>query len=215
MHHKFEIREHGTQVWYQSRKAAEGLEQRIAEAGKNPFISFGQPPDPCETIFERFFTFFTTLAGYGADSRGRPDEFNTSVTIAPVLQPSGHTNEKRPAAIVAKTDSNNFQILDPVTLQPLEQKRYRDVDPRLTGDLSAAHGCTDSETGDYFNFSLKLGRKSSYVVFATRGGFTDSEEAGRTDVLAEITEAPPAYLHSVFMTEKYVVLVVWQADIMK
>lgn len=215
MHHKFEIKANGTEVWYQCRKAAEGLELRIAEEGKNPFISFGQPPDPCETIFQRFFTFFSTLAGFGPDSRGRPDDFNTSVTIAPVLKPAGHTNEKRPATVVAKTDSNNIQILDADTLEPLEQKRYRDIDPRLEGELSAAHGCTDPLTGDYFNFSLKLGRKPTYVMFAIRGGFLDPKEEGRVDVIAEITDAPPAYLHSVFMTENYIVLSVWQADIMK
>lgn len=215
MHHKFEIRHSadggGTEVWYQSRKSADGLEQRIAKEGKNPFISFAQPLDPCESIFERFFTFFSTLAGFGPDSRGRPDDFNTSVT----LTPTGHTNEKHQKTLVAKTDSNNIQIIDAVTLEPLDQHRYKDVDRRLAGDLAASHGCTDSTTGDYFNYSLKLGKKSTYVVFGIRGGAVDHNKKDQVDILATIKDAPPAYLHSVFMTDKYVVLTIWQADITK
>jgi len=33
----------------------------------------------------------------------------------------------------------------------------------------------------------------------------------KVDILAEIDDAPPAYLHSFAMTEKYVILCVWQA----
>jgi torulene dioxygenase len=39
----------------------------------------------------------------------------------------------------------------------------------------------------------------------------NNEGVGR--VLATITDAPPAYVHSIFSTENYVLLIVWQADI--
>lgn len=208
MHHKFEIRNNGTEVWYRCRKSAEGLEQRIAAEGKNPFISFAQS-DPCKNIFAKFFTFFSTMAGLGPKDTGRPDDFSTCVT----LQPSGHTNEKQPKTLTARTDSNNVQVIDADTLQPLQQLRYRDIDPRLSGDLSASHGCTDPTTGDYFNYSMKFGRQATYVVFGIRGGLVNPEERERVDIIAEITDAPPAYIHSISMTEKYVILCVWQADI--
>ena len=39
----------------------------------------------------------------------------------------------------------------------------------------------------------------------------DSNGVG--SVLANITDAPLAYIHSMFSTEHYVILIVWQADI--
>jgi torulene dioxygenase len=38
----------------------------------------------------------------------------------------------------------------------------------------------------------------------------DATGSGR--VLASVTDAPPAYLHSLFSTENYLILIVWQAD---
>ncbi|RBR25042.1 uncharacterized protein FIESC28_02166 [Fusarium coffeatum] len=38
---------------------------------------------------------------------------------------------------------------------------------------------------------------------------------GETKIIANITDAPPAYIHSLFHTEKHIILVVWQADFVK
>lgn len=35
---------------------------------------------------------------------------------------------------------------------------------------------------------------------------------GKGNILATITDAPAAYIHSVFSTENYVILIVWQSD---
>lgn len=38
---------------------------------------------------------------------------------------------------------------------------------------------------------------------------------GETKIIANITDAPPAYIHSMFHTKKHVILIVWQADFTK
>jgi torulene dioxygenase len=114
--------------------------------------------------------------------------------------------------MIARTDSTNIQFINPDTLEPIKQMRYHNIDPRIIGETSAAHGSTDHNTGDYFNYSLKLGSKPCYTVFAIRGGMLNPAEKDKIDILAEITEAPAAYLHSSFMTEKYIILAIWQAD---
>lgn len=50
------------------------------------------------------------------------------------------------------------------------------------------------------------GEQTSYLVFHV-------DNTGFSRILANITDAPPAYLHSVFGTENYVVLIVWEAEI--
>src|ERR1700676_3753698 len=71
---------------------------------------------------------------------------------------------------------------------------YKQLDSRLDGLLLAAHSCRDQETGNFYNYSCKFGGKD-----------------GKVDMLAEIKDAPPSYIHSFAMTERFVVLCVWQA----
>ena len=63
--------------------------------------------------------------------------------------------------------------------------------------------------GDFFNFVTELGMKTTYKVFKIRG------DDGKVDVLATIAEqdAPPSYIHALTMTDRFVVLCVWQAHI--
>ncbi|EEB96050.1 hypothetical protein MPER_04882 [Moniliophthora perniciosa FA553] len=118
-----------------------------------------------------------------------------------------HRHTSGPQYIVAKTDANGLQVIDPVSLEPLATGTYQTLDSRLDGQLSAAHSCRDKETNEFFNYSCKVGgRFATYKVFRISGD-------GTADVLAEIRDAPASYLHSFAMTSKYVVLAVWQAHI--
>lgn len=216
MHHRFEIsHNNGTpKVIYRSRKGSEDLEAQIASDERWPTISFGQQLDPCQSIFRKFFTVFKTLRAMR--SSPTPSGVNVSVTLTPDM-PGFHTNDSvsslpvptggGPRYLVSKTDGNILQLLDPVSLEPLEATSYNRVDPRLSGELTAAHGCLDHRTGDFYNFLCKLaGRFPRYHVFRIT-------KDGRADVLATISDAPASYLHSFAMTEKYVILCVWQAHI--
>jgi torulene dioxygenase len=74
----------------------------------------------------------------------------------------------------------------------------------------ASHAATDPDTGELFNFALKLGENPSYTLFKLCPP-TETQDA-RSQVLATITDAPPAYIHSVCLTKKYFIFCVWQAD---
>jgi len=212
LNHKFDIKPNG-EVWYMNRKACPEAEQAIAETGTRVPFSFDSS-DPCETFFQKFATFFKRAAGM---TPHRDDEDDVSVTLTPnmpgVTVPSSHSMNKVNGVeyIVAKTDADMLSILDPETLNVLGQAHYRDMDPALKGaSLSAAHACTDPINGDLFNHVYKFGPSAGYTAFRIRGKGPDR---GKLAVLANITDAPPAYLHSSCLTERYFILCIWQADI--
>ncbi|TFK46215.1 carotenoid oxygenase [Heliocybe sulcata] len=219
MSHCFEITPSG-EVTYRNHSTALGLQSLYEEAGKVPGVTFGQQ-DPCETIFSKFFTAFKQLGADALDQRG-PDGVNVSVTLTPDMPgfashhaaPSG-SSSGGPRYIISKSDYNALQMLDPDTLRPLHAYTYESLDPRLDGSTSAAHSCLDKETREFYNFTLKFGSAPTYKVFRIRPLSTPDPESGKdyeVDILAEIKNAPAAYIHALTMTEKYVVLCLWQAE---
>ncbi|KZT06918.1 carotenoid oxygenase [Laetiporus sulphureus 93-53] len=214
MHHRFEIYPGGQRVSYRSHKGAEDFEKRIADAGSYPGFSFGQKGDPCQGIFRKFFTVFRTLRDMNVPAMQTPSGQSVSVTLTPDMPgwKVDHLNLPSPSSgpryLVAKTDADILQLLDPITLEPLVGATYKDLDPRLDGPLSAAHSCRDHETGDFYNYSCKIGgRFPTYKIFRISG------KDGKVDILAEVKDAPPSYIHSFAMTERFVILCVWQAHI--
>ncbi|KZT18595.1 carotenoid oxygenase [Neolentinus lepideus HHB14362 ss-1] len=219
MTHCFEITPSG-EVKYRNHSTALGVQARYEKAGKAVGTTFGKQ-DPCEAIFSEFFTAFKPLEvdRPPAEQCG-PDDRNVSVTLTPDMPgftshhaiPSGISSAS-PRYIVAKSDNDALQILDPDTLRPLHYTTYNYLDPRLDGALSAAHSCQDKETGEFYNYTLKFGRTAVYKVFRIRRlSRAESGKDYEVDILAEIKDAPAAYLHALTMTEKYVVLSVWQGD---
>ncbi|KAI3611323.1 carotenoid cleavage dioxygenase 1 [Moniliophthora roreri] len=216
MNHRFEIHPGGHRVSYRSRKAADNYEEEISKQEKMPGATFGQQPDICQTIFRKFFTVFKqAVSGNGPVTSDSPSGVNVGVTLTPDMPgwdkiisnlPTKIEHQHGgPQYIVAKTDASSLQLIDPVSLEPLYAGEYKSLDPRLDGQLSAAHSCRDKETNEFFNFSCKLGgRFPTYKVFKIKGN-------GQVDILAEVKDAPASYLHSFAMTSKYVILVIWQA----
>ncbi|KAI3611425.1 carotenoid cleavage dioxygenase 1 [Moniliophthora roreri] len=217
MHHRFEIHPGGHRVSYRSRKACESYEEEISKQGKVFDSTFGQRPDICQTIFRKFFTVFKQ-AVFGGSSVA-PDSPSGAGSIGVTLTPDMPGWDKiisnlptkiehqhaGPQYIVSKTDKFTLQLIDPVSLEPLHAGGYKSLDPRLDGEFSAAHSCEDKETNEFFNFSCKLGgRFPTYKVFKIKGD-------GTVDILAEVKDAPAAYLHSFTLTSKYVILIVWHA----
>lgn len=176
-----------------------------------PVIGFA-PIDPCETKFHKFFTVFKSFVPFLRPVMDQPSSINPSVTITPnmpgAILPASHSSTPY---IVAKTDADVYQTLDAETLEPLANSTFSDMDPLLKGGaLTGAHACHDPVTHDLYNYVTKLGQVMSYNVFRIRGSGADR---GKVDVLAQITDAPIAYMHSSCMTAKYYILCVWQADI--
>jgi torulene dioxygenase len=229
MNHHFQITPHG-EVYYSNQSSADGRVKQIQELGYVPGMTFGkQVPggDPCENLFRKFFTSFIPNSNSSAEKpenngakvfAQRPDNENISVTLSPNIPGlSSHTSAKSSSTtglnyLVAKTDANRLQVIDPDSLEPLELTTYARLDPRLDGQFSAAHGCTDPETGEYFNYVQKFGQRSVYKVFRATPDVVGGGGKAKVDILAEIRDAPMAYVHSFAMTKKYVVLCIWQSD---
>ena len=212
LNHKFDIKPNG-EVWYRSRKSDPQTELFIMKNGSPTAYTFAGS-DPCETYFQKFATYFKRAVGA---TPYKTENSNVCVTLTPNMPgfavPSSHSTNKVNGVeyVVAKTDADILSILDPETLEVLGPAHYKDLDPALKGaGLAGAHSCVDPANGDLFNYVYAFGPSAGYTAFGIRGKGPDR---GRMTVLAKITDAPPAYLHSSCLTEKYFILCVWQADI--
>jgi carotenoid cleavage dioxygenase-like enzyme len=183
--HRFTV-ESG-EVRYRNAHLARGLQRRIEERGHADHPSFGN--DPCQGLFGKLFTLFKKDV---TDPETGRSVQNTGVTIGTL--PDGR--------LVSKTDANLLQTVDPETLEASEPWQYGELDGRVRGELAAAHSQRDRGRNRLVNFALKLGWPGRYTVFSL--GAAPAEHR----ILARFP-APPAYIHSFALTERYVVLMVW------
>ncbi|KAJ6782870.1 hypothetical protein PWT90_07964 [Aphanocladium album] len=201
--HKFDILAAGdiagdaSSVVYSSRRQSQEFINTIKQKGWRSGISFAQRSDPCVGIFAKMTSYFCP---------SRP-QINNNVAIyqnCPGLASDateGHRSNTK--NFVVTTDHNTIQELDPKTLTPLGSiSQSQRLHPELTGPLSCAHYQKDPETGDLFNYNLAPGKTSTYRIFRVNAA------TGSTDILAAISEpgVPPAYIHSFFLTDNFVVL---------
>ncbi|KAF1927246.1 uncharacterized protein M421DRAFT_6436 [Didymella exigua CBS 183.55] len=206
--HRFQIdvpeRGKPAQVSYRSRRTVDEYLERVRETGKGEGLTFASKRDPCESFFKKVMAVFVPP---------RRDNKNVGVTLSinmpggdhvgqGKLSANGHTNGIR--TLHAKTDHHMTKKIDPETLEPQGTTIQQDFHPELKGSLSAAHTKSDPRTGDIFNYNLDCARQSTYRVFRT------SASTGKTDILATF-HGEPAYIHSLFLTENYVVLCVWNS----
>ena len=129
--------------------------------------------------------------------------------VGPKLEQS-HRDKAGLRNLYVKTDVNALQSIDPVTLDPMEDTDYTKFAPGVKGTTPAAHPAIDPDTGELFNYALQFGRVATYTLFKLTP--PTIEKAASHKVLATITEAPAAYIHSVCLTKKYFIFCVWQAD---
>lgn len=210
--HRFQIHgptsESPVRVTYNSRLTSDGLIEKIKKTGKLDGFTFAAKYDPCRTFFQKIQSVFqpadrTSLA---------PNEASLAVTLSanfPGLSSKGEKFEgSHPTGKVStlcnKTDANAMQMLDPETLEPLGLANQTVLHPDLRGAGSGAHAKSDPGTGDVFNYNLDFGRTGTYRVFRV------AADTGKTSILATLSHHP-AYLHSLFLTEHYVVLCVWNS----
>lgn len=60
--------------------------------------------------------------------------------------------------------------------------------------------------GELYNYVFDLAAPTAtYSVF-------EIDKTGMGRIIANITDAPMAYIHSMFSTEHYIVMIIWQAD---
>ncbi|MCJ1244914.1 hypothetical protein MMC30_002115 [Trapelia coarctata] len=200
-----------TRVLYNSRRTVDALIEHVRKTGKLHGFSFGQKCDPCQSFFKKLMSVFVPMSEEVADL-DQPGSRNIGVTIsanAPGLEPPSQTTTAEQTersgirTLVNKTDASAYQFLDPETLEPVGFANQTVLSPILTGPFSAAHAKTCPITSEVFNYNLDVGATSTYRIFSV------SPSTGHTTILATITDAPPAYLHSLFLTANYVILCVW------
>ncbi len=179
--------------------------------------SFGQQQDPCESFFKKVMSSFqVATAGVSKEA----SEVNVGVTIKanmPVPQEltkmqkaQPESNDSSPSNINSlwlKTDNATLQCIHPTTLEPIDAVRQPKLHPDLKGPLTGAHSRTDPVTGDWYNYNLETGRQATYRVFSV------SAKTGKTTILATLSGGPirAAYLHSIMLTEHYVILCIFSA----
>ncbi|MCJ1288065.1 hypothetical protein MMC26_007418 [Xylographa opegraphella] len=197
-----------TKVFYNSRRTTDGMLEKIRKSGRLDGITFGQKHDPCENIFKKVTSTFKLMLGSSDGDEG-PDTENVGVTLSvnmpglPPLPSLGSNNSTRTMTLMNKTDASVYQRIDPETLEPIGLARQTMLHPDLKGPMSAAHARTCPITGDVYNFNLDLAKDITYRVFGV------SASSQKTTILATITDAPGAYLHSLFLTTNYVILCIW------
>lgn len=111
--------------------------------------------------------------------------------------------------LVATTDGlSSLQQIDPVTLEPIELFTYSASAPEgvIARGLTSAHPAI-GDNGEVYNYILEMTTSPPlYQIFGI-------DSSGQGKVLANITNTPPAYIHSLFSTSNHLILIVWQADL--
>lgn len=192
-------------VNYRSRRIVDEYLEHVRSTGKGEGLTFASKRDPCESFFKKVMAVFIPP--------GRANQ-NIGVTVS-INMPGGRQDRSlekpgfnghttRVQTLHTKSDHHMVKQIDPETLEPQGIAIQESLHPDLKGPISAAHAKSDHNTGDIFNFNLEFSRNSTYRIFHT-SAFT-----GKTDILATF-HGKPAYIHSLFLTEKYVVLCVWNS----
>jgi torulene dioxygenase len=197
-------------VFYRSRRTSDKYIEGIQRAGRAP-ISFGQQ-DLCDSFFHKFFTKFWVRPIADSASKNIAVTLTTNFPAGPKLTDSSHRDKSGAIRnLYVKTDTNQLHELDPETLDVVEGTTYNALLPGAEGMSSASHAAVDPDTGELFNFLSNYGRKITYTLFKLTPP-TKNAPAGHK-ILATITDAPAAYIHSVCLTKRYFIFCVWQADL--
>jgi torulene dioxygenase len=213
--HRFQIipsKDGPTRVLYNSRSGVDPLIEDIRKTGQIERFTFGQKRDPCTSIFRKILGVFIPPKEYvnpniGVTLAVNPPGLYSTVTSSST-ESSGVSEQGSRTGLQtlwAKTDADIYGQFDPETLEPIGYAHQSVLHPSLRGPLSGAHAKSDPVTRDVYNFNLELGRPPTYRIFCV------SADTGRTDIIATVTDAPSAYMHSILLTKSYVVLCVWNA----
>jgi torulene dioxygenase len=219
--HRFDIKlaeDKQMKVFYSSRRQSQRIVDQIRRDGHRAGYSFGQKADPCLGIYGKFMAAWSAMSP-DANARGR-ENVSVTVQLNPPLKPDVKLSDSRderdsskatlanghrtaiPKDVWVLTDTAGMKQIDPTTLEPIGFAKQSALHPDLKGQMSCAHAHRDSETGDFFNYNLEMGRKNIYRVFRV------SATTGETEILATIQRqgVKPAYIHSFFLSERFVVL---------
>lgn len=196
---KFAIDAKSNSVHFMCRSICPEAVRAIKSTPKNEYkdLSFGAKNDTNTGLFSFLRRLFLPLSKDPQTGR-IPMNINVSLEKIP-----GH------ADLVARSDFAHNVVLNPETLETTRSFDFSDLNPRLRGMAAAAHSAADEETGEMFNFSAGDWRKPGrYRVFRIKPD-------GATDIVAEIDASPNCHIHSVALTERFVIFTMspWDVDL--
>lgn len=224
--HRFDIVPSGddqVKVLYSSRRQADAFVKSVQEKGTvGDTITFGQKADPCVGIFGKAMSMFraldqsreaakydnlnvTVIPGLDVPALASPKENNQQQQQKPVSSVGhrGDSTSKPNKTLWIASDTAGLRVIDATTLEPLGGVALQSgLNPLLKGPMSCAHTQICPKTGDVFNYNIQPGRTAVYRIFRV------SAATGKTDILATFSRSdlPPAYIHSFFLSERFVVL---------
>ncbi|KAI8382481.1 carotenoid oxygenase [Blakeslea trispora] len=99
--------------------------------------------------------------------------------------------------------ANHIQELDPIDLKPMRVETWDEVNPEFKGYSASPHGQYDPHTGEYINFTMEIGYRSTKYHF-----FSISEADPKGSIIATIWNAPTGWTNQFCLTPNYIVMVI-------
>ena len=174
--HKFELEE-GTVKYKSKFLQSEDYITNLKE-GKIKSRHYGTVPDPCGSLFQKFFSAFKIP---------NPDNANVSVV-------------KVGNSIAAVSDFSTMVEFDYNTLETKGRVKHRDV----LGNkymFSASHPSFDPTTGEFYNCAGMPGPKGKIHVFKMK------EEPFKREMVGLLKLPRHTYYHSFAITKKYFIFI--------
>ncbi|KAH9232789.1 hypothetical protein K456DRAFT_1726070 [Colletotrichum gloeosporioides 23] len=210
MLHKFRMLDGN--VHYTSRYTSEGVVRRAKRDGYLSTNVFGLNPntplkytqDPCSALLG------AQQSLYLPNGYMEPDEINVNVVPrrGMHLPPDDNPHSKGPEAkdpateeVLVQTDFNLLQVCDARTLEPKRMLTYAQIDPELSGYGICSHPPKDRTRGLTFNYLIDS-EKGIMSVFALNIASKPASLFWKTPLPCK-----PCYIHSLAMTDKYVVFI--------
>lgn len=207
MLHKFHM--DGGEIWYSSRYTSEGIAKKAKADGSVKTTFFGNnaneplksTQDPCSAVLG------SSQSLYVASTPPQPDEVIVNVTPRRGMHlPSNSGSSGDTVAnpeheeIVNHTDWNLLQVCDAKTLEPKRLLTYADIDAGLAGYGICAHPPKDRKRGMTFNYIIS--EQGSMAIFALNIKSKPTKLVWKTALPCD-----PCYIHSLAMTDKFVIFV--------
>lgn len=150
-------------------------------ARRGRFDAWGFGQDPCRSLFGRMSAAFSA-----------PDNDNANVNLTRLGD-----------RYLAMTEMPVPMEFDRETLDTVGPLKWED---RVRGAVGSAHPHHDREADELISYVVDFSARNTYKLFAVPAGSTTRR------LIATIPAGrEPSYIHSVAMTERYLVLVAWPA----
>ncbi len=151
------------------------------KASKGRFEAWGFGQDPCRSLFGRMTAAFSA-----------PDNDNANVNLAQLGD-----------RYIAMTELPLPVEFDRETLGTVGKV---DWDDRVGGSVGSAHPHHDREANELISYVTEFSARNTYKLFAVPAGSSSRRLIAKIPAGRE-----PSYMHSIAMTERFLVVVAWPA----